>query len=68
MVSSQDLFGPGMVDRVVENVQCRLAVDTDVNWGSGHLSHHLLLKLSKETGLCGGSRELQVLAFAGAEC
>ena len=56
-----------MVDRVVEDVQGRLAIDTDVDWGSGLLSHHLLLKLSKEAGLCGSSRELHVLAFARAE-
>ena len=32
MVSSQDLFGLGMVDRVVEDIQGKLAVDTDVDW------------------------------------
>ena len=67
VVARQDLLGPGVVDRVVEDVQGRLAVDTDVDGSCGLLSHHLLLELAKEARLGCGRSQLHVLTFAGAE-
>ena len=66
VVSRQNQFGSRMVDRVVNDVQSRLTVDTHLHWGGREVSHHLVLELS-EAGLRRSCRKLHVLTLARSQ-
>ena len=62
------LLGASMVNRAVNQIQSRLAVEVDTNRGGGaNLALHLKLKLSKKAGLLPSHGQPHVLTFARAE-
>ena len=68
VVLRKDLLGASMVNRVVNQIQSRLAVEVDTNrGGDANLALHLKLKLSKKAGLLPSHGQPHVLTFARAE-
>ena len=68
VVLRKDLLGEGMVNRVVNQIQSRLAVEVDANrGGDANLALHLKLKLAKKAGLLPSHGQPHVPAFARAE-
>ena len=68
MVASLNALASRVVDRIVDQVECWLAVDVDANRGGrDNRSLHLNLQVVEEAGPLSGSRESHVLAFARFE-
>ena len=68
VVLRQDLFGAGVVNRIVNQIQSRLAVEVDSDRGGmSSRPRHLELELSKETGVLPSHGQPHVLALGGAE-